>query len=325
MFKLITKRHWFLCALITTFMSHGMEQHAPANAEPIADQCAICLQIMVAGSTRQLICGHNFHQACINHWFTEPHNTCPYCQEIVVDAQGHDLQPVPAYQAPVPHAPGLGNYLRRGIAWTEHLWQRLIPQPARDVMGITLDFGAITAIGRSPEIIAHTVSHLNKTTRSETIAAEVTTGYQQTHSIRTLLSLCAPALEVHLAIPRNRTRAAALLYLNARNAQTASTARLAALNASMLVHFVAIEPITFDINERTARLMAPLFPQGSLGHRAATLVTVIIAETLANRLSNHLVPTTHIHPITAEQTNQASEPTNVSQTGTLIERRPNNA
>jgi hypothetical protein len=46
----------------------------------IQEVCSICLEDME--SSRQLVCGHAFHEDCINQWLPK-NNTCPYCRRQV--------------------------------------------------------------------------------------------------------------------------------------------------------------------------------------------------------------------------------------------------
>lgn len=45
--------------------------------------CSICLESSLAKETEELLCGHDFHQDCLNRWL-QSNNTCPICRAIGV-------------------------------------------------------------------------------------------------------------------------------------------------------------------------------------------------------------------------------------------------
>jgi hypothetical protein len=63
------------------------------------DHCGICTELMSSGElSRVPVCGHMFHTACINPWWTHQ-KTCPVCRSGPLNEQRAEAEPVPSSRA----------------------------------------------------------------------------------------------------------------------------------------------------------------------------------------------------------------------------------
>lgn len=62
----------------------------------IEETCPICLDDTYTNWVSLKVCGHNFHQECIDLWL-EKHTTCPICVREVSDAR--NVTEVPNHRA----------------------------------------------------------------------------------------------------------------------------------------------------------------------------------------------------------------------------------
>merc|ERR1719373_1041669 len=64
---------------------------SPTNSEQLGGgdmECSICFGSYTEGEEiRKLICGHHFHQRCVDVWLLGHQNRCPLCLVVVGPAQ----------------------------------------------------------------------------------------------------------------------------------------------------------------------------------------------------------------------------------------------
>jgi hypothetical protein len=62
-----------------------IDEEQPKTPSKEVAECPICLECIVAGTCDPIVCGHQFHQSCLDEWLQES-SLCPLCRAKVVRA-----------------------------------------------------------------------------------------------------------------------------------------------------------------------------------------------------------------------------------------------